>query len=201
MIATIRGPVLDIHDSIAIIEAGGVGYAVTMPTTDLRDMPLDGTPVMIHTHLQVREDGMYLYGFLKPRDLEIFRALTTVTRIGPTLAVSILSQITADELVRAITGEQEQVLVSLSGIGKRNARRLIVELKESFEKLQWKDTPHTGAPGRRDTEQDAVSALIALGFDAREAFEAVSAVSDKKSALSAPALVREALAAIRRGPG
>lgn len=199
MIASIQGTVLDVGDTSAIIETGGIGYSVTMTSHELALLPRDGTPVRMYTHLQVREDGWALYGFTRRDDLEIFRALTTVTRIGPALAISVLSQIRADDLVRAIVGEQEQVLVSLSGIGKRNARRLIVELKDQFEKRQERSlrdrTPSPGEDGRKD----AVSALIALGFEPKSAFEAVLAVSAEKGTASAPDLVREALPRLRRG--
>jgi Holliday junction DNA helicase RuvA len=195
----ISGPVLGIHDNTAVIEAAGVGYAVVMPATDLRQMPVDGTPVRVHTHLQVREDGLFLYGFLRQRDLEVFHALTSVTRIGPTLAVSVLSQISSEDLVRAIVGEQEQVLVSLSGIGKRNARRLIVELKDTFEKMPTESIRPVPSQGGNDDEQDAVRALIALGFDAKAAFESVSAVSAERGRATAPEIVRDALALMRRG--
>lgn len=197
----ISGPVLGIYENTAVIEAAGVGYAVVMPTTDLRQIPLDGTSVRVHTHLQVREDGLFLYGFLKKRDLEVFHALTSVTRVGPTLAVSVLSQIRSEDLVRAIIGEQEQVLVSLSGIGKRNARRLIVELKDTFEKMPSEGVSPVPSGTGSDDQQDAVRALIALGFDAKAAFESVSVVSAERAPASAPEIVRDALALLRRGSG
>jgi len=159
-------------DGFVVVDVGGVGYRVHMTTTDIAGLSQCSGKTRIFTHLVVREDALALYGFSDTFDLEVFTLLIAVNRVGPQLALSILSQIPAKEFVQAVTGDDEKRLTRLSGIGPRNAKRLILELKDRM-KTQLQDmTPVT--PGVSGTiREDVAGALIALGFPPRESYDAV----------------------------
>jgi len=146
-----------------------------MTTADIAGLSRISGKKRIFTHLIVREDALTLFGFSNLFDLEVFQLLIGVNRVGPQLALSILSQIPASEFVQAVTGEDEKRLTRLSGIGPRNAKRLILELKDRMRvSLPQSPAGPEGAPG--STREDVAEALIALGFPTRESYEAVDEV-------------------------
>ncbi|RXE55909.1 ATP-dependent DNA helicase RuvA [Methanoculleus taiwanensis] len=193
MIAHLSGEIASTGDKWVVIDIGGVGYrvSVTQPTVQaLREA--DGR-VRVHTHMVVRDDDIQLYGFLHPSELELFRILIAVSGIGPQIAMSILSQITLEEFAMAIVGEDEKALTRIPGIGQKSAKRLILELKEKMKKHA-----QATAGGRRAAEaDDAVSALISLGFSPREAQETVDAVLPTLNSPSVQTLIRASLARLR----
>ncbi len=141
----------------------------------------------------VRDDDIQLYGFLHQSELELFRILIAVSGIGPQIAMNILSQISFEEFAMAIVGEDEKALTRIPGIGQKSAKRLILELKEKMKKH-----PRATAGGRRAAEaDDAVSALISLGFSPREAQETVDAVLPGLNSPSVQTLIRASLARLR----
>jgi Holliday junction DNA helicase RuvA len=199
MFAYLEGKVDAVDERSAVIDVGGVGYRVfvTHPTTQaLREA--DGA-VRVHTHLAVREDAWTLYGFLEPRDLEVFRVLLGVNKIGPALALKILGEIPVEELVRAVRAENEAVLTRVPGIGAKSARRLVLELRDRLP------APGAGAGGVQtpiggsDEAADATAALVALGFTPREAADAVEAAVAESPSADLQGLIRGALARLRRG--
>ncbi len=193
MIAHLSGELAATGDKWVVIDIGGVGYRVSVTQPTLQALREAGGPVRVHTHMVVRDDDIQLYGFLHQSELELFRILIAVSGIGPQIAMNILSQISFEEFAMAIVGDDEKVLTRISGIGQKSAKRLILELKEKMKKHT-----QTMAAGRRAAEaDDAVSALISLGFSPREAQEAVDAVRTEQVNPSVQTLIRASLARLR----
>ncbi|MCQ8893754.1 MAG: Holliday junction branch migration protein RuvA [Methanolinea sp.] len=197
MIARLRGRIVGSGEGSVIIETGGIGFQVFMPRPLAEEVARSQGEVTLHTHMVVREDGVALYGFLAPGELEMFRMLISVTRVGPALACSILSQMTVSELAAAVIGGDEAALTRLSGVGKKNAGRLILELRDTMKKradlLTGSGRTIPDDPVRRDAE----SALLALGFSARESRDAVSRAIAGMSTADVPAVVRVSLRLLR----
>ncbi|MCX6700373.1 MAG: Holliday junction branch migration protein RuvA [Methanomicrobiales archaeon] len=172
MISQLCGEIVATGDGFVVLDVGGVGYRVNMTTTDILSLSSSPGKKTVHTHLIVREDALTLYGFLDTFDLEVFQLLIAVNRVGPQLALSILSQVPAKEFVQAVTGEDEKRLTRLSGIGPRNAKRLILELKDRMkERLPVVTAGASGVAG--NIREDVADALVALGFPPRESYDAV----------------------------
>lgn len=186
MISQISGEIAHRGDGFVVIDVGGVGYQINVTKPVLQELA-DKDKVKLHTYLHVREDALTLYGFTSHGELEMFKLLISVTRIGPHIALNILSQIKIEELASAIFREDEKVLTSISGVGSKNARRLILELKDKMKK-RMEGFAH---PAAGNASYDAVSALVSLGFAHREAQEAVNAVSGKENTVEA--LIKAAL--------
>lgn len=175
MISHISGEITHSGEGFVVIDVGGIGYQVNVTKPVLLELA-GKEKVKMYTYLHVREDALTLYGFTSPSELEMFKLLISVTRIGPQIALNILSQIKTEELASAIIREDEKVLTSISGVGQKNAKRLILELKEKMKKKMgdYKNYSFEGS-----ANYDAVSALVSLGFSQREAQEAVNAVGNK----------------------
>jgi Holliday junction DNA helicase RuvA len=198
MFAYLEGTVESVDDRSAVIDVNGVGYRVFATAPVMQQLHREKGRIRIHTHLVVREDGWTLYGFLDPRDLEVFGRLIGVNKIGPALALKILSEVPVDELVRAVQSENEAVLTRVPGIGAKSARRLILELRDRLTGIG----PGTGGIqtpiGTPDAVADAIAALVALGFSQREATEAVETVYGQDPDAGLQSLIRGALARLRR---
>jgi Holliday junction DNA helicase RuvA len=179
----------------------GVGYEVEAPMSTFYQLPEVGEDVVLHTHLVVREDAQLLYGFYSLAERRMFRSLIRINGVGPKLALTILSGISADEFTRAIFDNDVAALTRLPGVGKKTAERLVVELRD---KLDAGFMPSTGAQsgaGLTNAEasnpvSDAVSALIALGYKAPEASRMVRAID--ATGMAAEAIIRSALQAAAR---
>lgn len=199
MFAYLEGTVDSVNERTAVIDVGGVGYRVFVTAPAARALHQREGPIRVHTHLGVREDALTLYGFLDPRDLEVFRVLIGVTKVGPALAMKILSEVAVDDLIRAVQSGNETVLTRVPGIGAKSAKRLILELRDRFQGL----SPGTGGVqtpiGVTDAAADAVAALAALGFSPREAADAVEAALGESPSGDLQVLIRGALARLRRG--
>lgn len=185
MIAFVRGTAVDMTENSVIVEAGGIGYEIYMTGTDLSQIHM-GEEVKIHTYFNVREDAMQLYGFRSKDDLQMFRLLLGVNGVGPKAAVGVLAGITADELRFAILSDDVKTLSKAPGIGKKTAQKLILELKDkmkledAFElKLAHEqERAAVGAGEVSDGRQEAVEALVALGYSSADALRAVRKVTD-----------------------
>ena len=185
MIAFVRGTAVDMTENSVIVEAGGIGYEIYMTGTDLSQIHM-GEEVKIHTYFNVREDAMQLYGFRSKDDLQMFRLLLGVNGVGPKAAVGVLAGITADELRFAILSDDVKTLSKAPGIGKKTAQKLILELKDkmkledAFElKLAHEqERAAVGAGEISDGRQEAVEALVALGYSSTDALRAVRKVTD-----------------------
>ena len=185
MIAFVRGTAVDMTENSVIVEAGGIGYEIYMTGTDLSRIHM-GEEVKIHTYFNVREDAMQLYGFRSKDDLQMFKLLLGVNGVGPKAALGVLAGITADELRFAILSDDVKTLSKAPGIGKKTAQKLILELKDkmkledAFElKLAHEQEKAVAGLGEiSDGRQEAVEALVALGYSSTDALRAVRKVTD-----------------------
>jgi len=193
MISHICGEIAHQGKGFVIIDVGGIGYQVNMTSPSLQELANKKEKVKLHTYLNVKEDALTLYGFMSESELEMFKLLISVTRIGPQIALSIMSLIRLEELASAIIHEDEKVLTSISGLGKKNAKRLILELKDRMKKKMEGLTPK----GADNVSYDATSALVSLGFGQREAKEAVDAASAGIKEPTVEALIKAALSILK----
>jgi Holliday junction DNA helicase RuvA len=169
MIATVTGTLTERDDDTIVIETeGGVGYAITVPLGVFERLPAPGARIRLFTELVVREDGWLLFGFDQPAERAVFRRLLTASGFGPRLAMALLSTLGPDRAVRSIQERDIAALATVSGIGKKKAEKLVVELQDRF-----KDFTVESATGRSATSGDAVQALVALGYSVAAAEEAV----------------------------
>ena len=183
MISYIRGELAAMEEDRVVVEAGGIGYGIFMSGSAMGRLPAIGSQVKIHTYFSVKEDSMQLFGFLTEDDLKVFRLVIGVSGIGPKGGLNILSQLTPDELRFAVFSGDAKAISSAPGIGKKTAEKLILELKD---KLKLEDAlPHSGdadsVPGigagpAGTVQNDAVQALVALGYGSTEALKAVRQV-------------------------
>jgi Holliday junction DNA helicase RuvA len=196
MIAHLRGTLLAKHPNQAIVETHGVGYDVAITVPTFTEMPAAGAEVSLHIHTHVREDALSLYGFLRPGEKQLFEKLLTVSGIGPTLAIKILSGMAADEMVGAIRGGDLARLTRIPGIGKKTAERMVLELRDKLANAAG--GPETLAGAVNPVEDDVVSALVNLGYQRAAAEKALSSARAGKGPQSFDGLFREALGALSR---
>ena len=196
MIAHLRGKLLAKHPNQAIVDAGGVGYDVTISVPTFSDLPAVGTEIALHIHTHVREDVIALYGFLRPSEKLLFEKLITVSGIGPKLAITILSGMAADEMVGAIRGNDIARLTRIPGIGKKTAERMVLELRDKLPEAGPAAAPT--APPTNATEEDVLSALVNLGYQRAAAEKALASVTRNVKGASFDALFREALAVLSK---
>lgn len=167
MIASIRGKIISISESL-IVEAGGIGYKINIPSSVLEGIHI-GDEIMLYTHQYVREDSLDLYGFRLLVELELFEKLIGVSGIGPKAGLALLSQFTAAELQQSIMLGDTSLLTKVSGIGKKTAERLILELKGSFGDL-------TEGTGTGLSNNFVASALEQLGYSSDEVLSALKQI-------------------------
>jgi Holliday junction DNA helicase RuvA len=196
MIAHLRGRLLAKHPNQAIVETAGVGYDVTITVPTFSDLPAVGAEVALHIHTHVREDAIALYGFLRPAEKVLFEKLITVSGIGPTLAIKILSGMAADEMIRAIRSNDVARLTRIPGIGRKTAERMVLELRDKLVEEGQASAPAIPAPNA--TEEDVLSALVNLGYQRPAAEKALAVATKNSKAASFDALFREALGALSK---
>lgn len=194
MIGQLRGIILEKQPPILLLNVNGVGYEIDAPMSTFYRLPEVGQEVILHTHLIVREDAHQLYGFSDKQERALFRTLLKVNGVGPRLALTILSSMETHEFVRCIAHNDTANLVRLPGVGKKTAERLIIEMRDKLS--SWQDNASAplvnSASGSRNLiVQDAISALIALGYKPQEASRVVSKVDD--GALSSEDIIRRSL--------
>ncbi len=183
MYAYIRGLVSDIAADRAVLEAAGVGYELFAGKKTLDKLIL-GEEAKLYTHLHLAEGVQALYGFYSPEEREMFRRLIGITRVGPKLAVSVLSVMEPSDVIASVVTDNPAAFDPVQGMGRKMAQRVILELKE-----QVKDAPvPMGKPGQavranvaENIRSEAVQALVALGYDGLTASRAVSAVEEAKN--------------------
>ena len=177
-------------DRVVVHTPGGVGYEVVVPLGVMERLPPVGEPVTLTTELVVREDGWALYGFLDPAERGFFQRLTSVSGVGPRLAVSLLSTLGVARGARAVSDRNIGLLTSVSGIGKKTAERLVLELADKVGDFIAVD----GGPPAGGAAETARKALERLGYSAAEAEDALRRVLAAEAGADAPdALVRRAL--------
>ncbi|MCH7552406.1 MAG: Holliday junction branch migration protein RuvA [Chloroflexi bacterium] len=174
MIASLRGIVTAIGEDYAIIEVGGVGFHVSMPTRTLADVGAPGEELFVHTHLYVKDDALALYGFASGAELRLFTLLIGVSGVGPRHAMRLLSVLTPEALAAAVVHEDVAAMMRAPGVGRKTAARISLELKGTLEK-EWAGIPDAGGG---PIDGDALEALVALGYSMAEARKGLSSVQD-----------------------
>ncbi len=185
MYSYIRGTMAEAGADAIVVETGGVGYEIHTTAQTIDKLPPAGEEIKIYTWLSVREDALLLYGFLTKDELMIFKLLIGVNGIGPKGALAILSVMTTDDLRFAVLGEDAKAIAKAPGVGAKTAQRLILELKDKVSLLDAFAVKETGTPETanqaKDAKNDAVSALIALGYSASEALKALDGIEIKEN--------------------
>ncbi|HEX6135077.1 MAG TPA: Holliday junction branch migration protein RuvA [Longimicrobiales bacterium] len=197
MISRIRGVLLRRELGVAeVMTAGGVAYEVQIPLTVFERLPQEGADIELRTWQVVREDAVELYGFIDEAERAVFSRLLTASGVGPRLAVNILSTMSPDRIVRAIVDRDIAALRQIPGLGTKKAERLALELADRLD-----DVAVTAAGrGRRGGAgfEEAVAALVALGYTNADAASAVRKVIDERGALQPVDLIKAALTAIKK---
>ncbi len=189
MIASLNGKLESLGGDGAVINVGGIGFQVYMPTSTLSTLGTIGEEVKLHTYLHLREDNVALYGFTSTDELGLFQNLISVSGLGPKLALAMLSVMNVEKLAMAIATSSVDLLTEIPGIGKKMANRLILELKDKLG-AGWITTP---AAQMTEENAEVLAALTSLGYSVSEATRAVASLpSDAK--LSLEDRVRQALA-------
>ncbi|MFA5521992.1 MAG: Holliday junction branch migration protein RuvA [Castellaniella sp.] len=174
MIGRIRGTLLEKTPPVVCIDVGGIGYDIDVPMSTLYELPDVGSPVTLFTHLMVRDDAHTLYGFLTARERTAFRSLIRVSGVGARTALALLSGMSVDDLVAAVTHQESAGLLRVPGIGKKTAERLLLELRDKLGAVQAVAGDTAGAATRpAGGRNDILEALMALGYSAAESQRAI----------------------------
>jgi holliday junction DNA helicase RuvA len=202
MIGRLRGTLLEKHAPDLLIEVGGVGYEVQLPLNSFYNLPALGEEAIIYTHFVVRDDAQLLFGFTNETERALFRLLIKANGVGPKLALTILSGMTAQQFVRCVQMDDMTTLVKLPGVGKKTAERLVVEMRDRLK--NWgvvSATPVTDSMLVIDdeavfsrpisAEDDAISALVSLGYSQLQAAKAIKKVMTPD--MSSEQLIKTAL--------
>lgn len=183
MIISLKGALAHLGTDYAIVDVGGVGYQVFLSARQIRDLPAEGQPVTLYTYLAHREDAMLLYGFPSLEERELFLMLTSVSGVGTKTGLSILSAMSASDVVTAIATADAKRLAKAPGIGKKTAERLILELKEKLtaKRTAFRETlgvqALAPASGLSTELQEAELALLSLGYDPDEIATVLSRIA------------------------
>jgi holliday junction DNA helicase RuvA len=184
-------------DRVEIATSGGVAYELAIPLGVYETLPRAGEQVELYSHLVVREDGWLLFGFSTVNEKRVFQRLLTANGVGPSLALGLLSTLSADRLVRAIRERDIATLQGVPRVGKKKAERLVLDLSDKLDDVAGSPVPGGGARPEGASAEDAIRALVSLGYATVDAEKAVRAVIDAGATkLSAPELIRAALAKI-----
>lgn len=184
MISYIKGELTEVFEDTVVVETNGIGYNIRVPGSVLDRLPSVGSSVRIYTYLYVKEDAMNLFGFLNRDDLSVFKLLLNVSGIGPKGALAILSTIGPDDLRFAVLSEDVKTISSAPGIGAKTAKRLIIELKDKLKLAEVFETALANkekASSENDVllaKNEAVEALVALGYASAQSMKAVQQVEN-----------------------
>jgi holliday junction DNA helicase RuvA len=179
MIALISGKIVHKGISHVIVDVHGVGYRIFIPLTTFYELPEAGQVITLHVHTNVKQDAINLFGFYTVQERDLFQLMISVSGIGPKMSMNILSGISAQELLRAISGGNVGKLVNIPGVGKKMAERLILELKEKvIKKMMMEKMPATDDQHQAGEIiiEDALSALVNLGYKSNVAKDALDKV-------------------------
>ena len=168
MYAYVKGVLAEVNPIYVVVEANGIGYTIFIPCSTLGELPLSGNPVRFYTSFVVREFSHALYGFLSARERDVFEILMNISGVGPKLALSLIGHLPGSRLQEAITSEDQKILCTVPGVGKKTAERLIVELRDKARSLPGSsgrgESAQTAAEEESGHARDAVLALINLGY-------------------------------------
>ena len=208
MIASIRGTLLERGEGLVVVEAAGVGYQVNVTTGTLVSLPAVGEEVRLHTRHVVREDAQLLFGFAERDELKLFDLLIAVNGVGPRIAIAVLSGLSPVRFAAAVRDENLGAITSVPGVGRKTAERLVVELRDKLNFLPAMPSGSTAGGERQEKKprvlaknerhEDAVAALITLGYTAAQATDAVSRVAEEVGEAAAEDLLKRALAKLAR---
>ena len=184
-----------------ILDVGGVGYEVTIPLSTFYELEELGSKVQLRIYTHVREDSLQLYGFKTARERELFMRLISVSGIGPKLGITLLSGMSADEMISSISNNNLARLTLIPGVGRKTAERLVIELRDKIATLALTETEDqvgmaTGkpaAPSEDFVRSDALSALVNLGYQRSAAEKAITAGLDEGGEISVETILRRAL--------
>ena len=179
MIGRISGTLAQKTPGEITVDVGGVGYQIFIPLSVFYRLPEPGVKVSLHIHTHLREDALQLFGFLEPEEKQVFLLLNSVAGIGPKLAVTILSGIPADDLARALKEGDQARLISIPGVGKKLAERMVVELRDKAVAIPAQESG-AGPNGSSQLMRDAVSALVNLGYRRPDAEKSVREITQKQ---------------------
>lgn len=201
MIAHLSGTLLSKQATSVILDVAGVGYEVTIPLSTFYDLEDAGSKVQLRIYTHVREDALQLYGFKSARERELFLRLISVSGIGPKLGITLLSGMSADEIIASIRTNNLARLTLVPGIGRKTAERLVIELRDKVASLSTEEleedsgtTPSTvTTPTEDSVRSDALSALQNLGYQRGPAEKAVTAAIAEGGELSVESVLRNSL--------
>ena len=191
MIGRLTGTILEKHPPQVLVDVQGVAYEVDVPMSTFYNLPATGGRVTLHTHLIVREDAHLLFGFGSDGERQAFRQLLRISGIGARTALAVLSGMTVDELHQAVAGQDSARLIKVPGIGRKTAERLLLELRDKLQTSLAGVTAGTPASSR----DDALTALLALGYGEKEAAAALGKVAPDLGTADA---IRQALRLLSR---
>lgn len=191
MIGRLRGILVRKEPPALTVDVGGVGYELEAPMTTFYELPAVGETVTLYTHLVVREDAHLLFGFARESQRRLFRGLLKVSGVGPRVALAVLSGLTDEEFIRCVQQQDAARLAEVPGIGRKTATRLIVEMRDKLPATVPPDAAPAPAEGGTDPVNEAVRALVALGYKPHEANQMVRRV--QATGLSTEEIIRQAL--------
>ena len=198
MIGRLHGRLLAKHPPSILLDVSGVGYEVDVSMNTFCELPALDAPVTLHIHMAVREDGHFLYGFLSEQERTAFRQLIKISGVGARMALAVLSGLSVDELAAAIARQDVACFTRIPGIGKKTAERLLLELKGKLDLVAGAvGITATGQAAPSDPLQDTIDALVALGYNAREAQGAVKALPAGVSTTDAIRLALKQLSGLK----
>lgn len=193
MIGRITGTLIELSPPSICVQAGGLGYELDVPMSTLYKLPALGQEVHLYTHLSIRDDAHVLYGFMTADERSAFKALIKVTGIGARTALSVLSGMSVEDLADAIENQESGMLIKVPGIGKKTAERLLLELRDKISHLAGQARPADST--HPASGNDALNALLALGYSNNEARRALNGLPE---GLSVSDSIRQALKALAR---
>jgi len=193
MIASLTGRLKRKATDYLIVDVVGVGYQVSVPLSSYSSLPEDGEEISLHIHTHLREDSLSLFGFLTEAEKNMFLLLMGVSGIGPKLALAVLSSLSVRDLSHAIQASDDSKLCSIPGIGKKTAARMVLELKDKVKYLAPSVSLQEATVVMAGDGEDAVSALVNLGYKKPLAEEAVRKIRSDRAGLPLETLIREAL--------
>ena len=197
MIGRLSGVLLESRPDRALLDVGGVGYEVAIPLGTYTALPPLGERATLHVHTHVREDALQLFGFAAPDERALFEKLLSVSGIGPRVALTVLSGLPLGELVRAIVAQDSRRLSTIPGIGKRLAERLGLELKDKLGDLGTAPASASARP-KGSAADDALGALLNLGYREAQALSAVDAALQESPSADLSMLIQAALKRLAR---
>lgn len=189
MIARLGGKLLELTGSVALIDVGGVGYEVEVTTSAIAQLTANPQQAVVFTHLSTRDDGQTLFGFATVAERDLFRSLIKVSGVGPKLGLTLLSAVTPADFARAVTSGDVETITRVPGIGKKTASRLVMELRDRVDGVTAGAAPSID----RSSAQEAVLALVALGYREQAAGQVVNELAAAHKDAPTEDLVRDAL--------